>query len=96
MDVRAAEEREIAALPNVRVVGPPRRPNGLCIVRSDELYQLFVAAPSRGSGVAAALLADAEARLADSGVATGGSRAPSATSAPRDSMRNAGGVDPAR
>lgn len=59
-----------AALPNVRVVGPTGAPDGLCIIRSDELYQLFVSAPSRGSGVAAALLADAEARISATGVAT--------------------------
>jgi ribosomal protein S18 acetylase RimI-like enzyme len=57
-------------LANVRVVGPPGEPVGFCIVRGDELYQLFVAARSRGSGVAAALIADAEARLAAAGVKT--------------------------
>jgi ribosomal protein S18 acetylase RimI-like enzyme len=39
-------------------------------VKDAELYQLFVSAQSRGSGVAAALLADGEARLAASGVQT--------------------------
>jgi ribosomal protein S18 acetylase RimI-like enzyme len=38
--------------------------------KGDELYQLFVSAPARGSGVAAALIADAEARLAEAGVET--------------------------
>jgi ribosomal protein S18 acetylase RimI-like enzyme len=51
-------------------VGPAGEPVGFCIVRGDELYQLFVSAPSRGSGVAAALIADAEARLSENGVAT--------------------------
>ena len=59
-----------AALPNIRVVGPPGAPVGFCIVKGDELYQLFVSAESRGAGVAAALIADAEARLSDSGVGT--------------------------
>lgn len=59
-----------AALPNVRVVGPSGAPVGFCIVKADELYQLFVSAQSRGSGVAAALMADAEARLSESGVET--------------------------
>ena len=59
-----------AALPNVRVAGPSGAPVGFCIVKGDELYQLFVSAQSRGSGVAAALIADAEARLFESGVET--------------------------
>lgn len=62
------EDRLRAALSTVRVVGPPGAPVGLCMVKGDELYQLFVAAESRGSGVAAALLADAEARLSAEGV----------------------------
>jgi GNAT superfamily N-acetyltransferase len=63
-------ERLAAALRDTRVVGPPAGPVGFCIVKGDELYQLFVSAESRGSGVAAALIADAEARLATSGVDT--------------------------
>jgi GNAT superfamily N-acetyltransferase len=39
-------------------------------VKGDELYQLFVAAPARGSGVATALIADAEDRLRQDGVQT--------------------------
>ena len=57
-------------LPDTRVVGPFRSPVGFCIVKGDELYQLFVSATARGSGVAAALVADAENRLARSGVGT--------------------------
>jgi ribosomal protein S18 acetylase RimI-like enzyme len=63
-------DRLQAALPNVRVVGPSGEPVGFCIVQGNELYQLFVSAQSRGSGVAAALLADAEARLSRNGVET--------------------------
>jgi GNAT superfamily N-acetyltransferase len=58
------------ALPNVRVVGPSGDPVGFCIVTGAELYQLYVSARSRGSGVSAALIADAEARLSESGVQT--------------------------
>jgi GNAT superfamily N-acetyltransferase len=59
-----------AALPSVRVAGPPGAPIGFCIVKADELYQLFVSAESRGSGIAAALIADAETRLSESGIDT--------------------------
>jgi ribosomal protein S18 acetylase RimI-like enzyme len=59
-----------AALPDVRVVGPLGAPVGFCIIKRAELYQLFVSAASRGSGVAAALIADAEARLSERGVET--------------------------
>jgi GNAT superfamily N-acetyltransferase len=63
-------DRLHAALPDVRVIGPRGAPLGFSIVRGAELYQLFVSAPSRGSGVAAALIADAEARLSERGVET--------------------------
>jgi GNAT superfamily N-acetyltransferase len=62
-------DRLLVALPRIRVVGPPGAPLGFSIVKGDELYQLFVAAAARGTGVAAALIDDAEARLADGGVA---------------------------
>jgi ribosomal protein S18 acetylase RimI-like enzyme len=58
------------ALPDVRVVGPAGAPVGFSIIKGAELYQLFVSAPSRGTGVAAELMTDAEARLAASGVDT--------------------------
>src|SRR5262245_4532243 len=56
------------ARPNIRVAGPPGAPAGFSILKGDELYQLYVSAPFRGSGVAATLIDDAEARLAESGV----------------------------
>ena len=59
-----------AAFSDLRVVGPIGAPVGLCVIKGDELYQLFVSAESRGSGVAAALIADAEARLSARGVET--------------------------
>lgn len=63
-------DRLRAALPDIRVVGPPGSPLGFCIVKGTEVYQLFVAAAARGSGAAAALMADAEARLLEGGVDT--------------------------
>ena len=59
-----------AALPTVRVAGPLGAPVGFYMVKGDELYQFYVAAPSRGAGVAAALMADAEVRLYEAGVRT--------------------------
>jgi GNAT superfamily N-acetyltransferase len=40
------------------------------MLKGDELDQLYVAAEARGSGAAAALIADAEARLAANGTRT--------------------------
>jgi ribosomal protein S18 acetylase RimI-like enzyme len=59
-----------SALRSVRVIGPIGAPVGFCIVKGDELYQLYVSAESRGLGIAAPLLADAEARLSENGVET--------------------------
>ena len=56
------------ALDRTRVAGATGRPDGFCIVKGDELGHLFIAPRARGSGVAAALLADAEARLTAAGV----------------------------
>jgi GNAT superfamily N-acetyltransferase len=64
------KQRLEAAFSDLRVVGPVGAPVGLCVVKDDELYQLFVSAQSRGAGVAAALIADAEARLSAHGVET--------------------------
>jgi len=64
------KQRLEAAFSDLRVVGPVGAPVGLCVVKDDELYQLFVSAQSRGAGVAAALIADAEARLSARGVGT--------------------------
>ena len=63
-------QRIADAITEVRVIGPVGGPLGLCMIKHDELYQLFVASAARGSGAAAALLADGEARLAACGVGT--------------------------
>lgn len=57
-------------LVNVRVVGPQGAPVGFCIVKGDELYQLFVSTEARGTGIAVSLIDDAEVRLAAMGVGT--------------------------
>lgn len=59
-----------ASLPDTRVTGEPGQPLGFCITRDDELYQLYVAASARGTGVAAALLADGEERIGARGYRT--------------------------
>lgn len=55
-------------LSQVRVAGAPGRPLGFCIVEGDELYQLYVSADAQGSGIAGALLADAEGHLRSHGI----------------------------
>jgi GNAT superfamily N-acetyltransferase len=50
------------------VAGTAQRLHGFCIVKGDELDHLFVASHARGSGAAAALLADAEAWFTIAGV----------------------------
>ena len=67
---KSFRERLQAAFPNIHVVGPLGAPIGFYALKGDELSQLFVSAEAHGSGVAAALIADAEARLAEHGVET--------------------------
>lgn len=63
-------QRLQAALQDTRVVGPSGAPSGFCITKGNELYQIYVSTQARGSGAAGVLMADAEARLAKSGVET--------------------------
>jgi GNAT superfamily N-acetyltransferase len=63
-------ERTAAALVDVRVIGPRGAPLGFAMLKGDELYQFYVAAQARGAGIAATLMADAEAQLSERGVET--------------------------
>ena len=63
-------DRLAAALADTFFIGPPDAPSGFYMLKGDELYQFYVAREARGSGIAAVLLADAEARLAERGVTT--------------------------
>jgi GNAT superfamily N-acetyltransferase len=63
-------ERLALLLSEVRVVDLEGRATGFSITKKDELYQLYVSVEARGKGVAAALLADAESRIAANGATT--------------------------
>ena len=63
-------ERIAAAMPDTRVAESDGRIVGFVTFKSDEVYQFFVAAEARGTGVAADLLDDAEQYLRSRGVAT--------------------------
>ena len=52
------------ALTATRVVRLDGAVAGFCMVRGNELYQMYVAPAARGTGVAQALIADAEVRIA--------------------------------
>jgi GNAT superfamily N-acetyltransferase len=68
--IESFRELPQAALPNVRVVGPLGAPIDFYALKCDELHLLFVSPEAHGSGVAAALIADPEAMLAEHGVET--------------------------
>jgi GNAT superfamily N-acetyltransferase len=61
-------ERMREHLADVRVAGELCQPLGFSMLKDDELYQFYVAAAARGTGLAAALMADAEASLRARGV----------------------------
>ena len=61
-------ERLGAMFPDVFAAGPLDTPSGFFVLQDDEVYQFFVARSARGSGLAATLMAAAEAELARRGV----------------------------
>ncbi|HKP23402.1 MAG TPA: GNAT family N-acetyltransferase [Dongiaceae bacterium] len=61
-------DRLQAAFPDVFAAGPPGALAGFYVLKDDELCHLFVSPAARGSGLAATMVADAEARLAARGV----------------------------
>jgi ribosomal protein S18 acetylase RimI-like enzyme len=63
-------ERMQTHLAEVRVVGQIGAPVGFYMLKSDELYQLYVSTTARGTGAAAALITDAETRLRERGTET--------------------------
>lgn len=64
-------ERLSAALAETRVAIAGDQVVGFVILKGDEIYQFFVAAEARGTGIAANLLSHAERELASRGFATG-------------------------
>jgi ribosomal protein S18 acetylase RimI-like enzyme len=66
--VESFRERVHEVVKDTRVVGPAGAPVGFCMLKGDELYQLYVARDTRGTGIAGALVADGESRLAAAGV----------------------------
>lgn len=63
-------ERLPGLLADTRVVGDAGEPLGFSITKDDELYQLYVSAEARGTGVAKALMEEVEKRLAENGIQT--------------------------
>ena len=62
--------RLVDGLSSVRVAGAIGAPLGFTWIKDDQLNQLYVAPEARGAGVAASLVADAEARMRAAGVRT--------------------------
>jgi GNAT superfamily N-acetyltransferase len=61
--LQSFEERLRAASSGVRVAEVEDAAVGFYFLKGTELYQFYVASNARGSGIAAVLMADAEARL---------------------------------
>lgn len=62
------ERRLESALHEVRTIGSVGVPVGFHMIRGDELHQLYVARECRGTGIASALMRDAEAMFLAAGV----------------------------
>ncbi len=60
-------DRTLENLSRTRIASDGSRVLGFCMVKNDELYQMFVSRPARGSGVARALIEDAENRISAAG-----------------------------
>jgi GNAT superfamily N-acetyltransferase len=63
-------QRLEAGVEDLRVLGQVGSPLGFFALKGDELYQFYVAAEARGSGMASALIASAEAMLREQGTET--------------------------
>ncbi len=60
-------ERITDALDDVRTAGPKGGPIGFALIKDDELYQLYVGAAARGTGLAQRLMIDALDRIGAKG-----------------------------
>ena len=68
--LQSFHDRLTANLNAVRTIGDIGHPLGLTWIKGAELNQFYVAAEARGQGIAATLMADAEARMQAAGVKT--------------------------
>jgi GNAT superfamily N-acetyltransferase len=68
--LQSFEERLRSASAVVRVAAVVGAPVGFYFLKGAELYQFYVSSSARGSGIAAVLMADAEARLRERHVNT--------------------------
>lgn len=68
--LQSFDERLRAASTSVRVAATGGAPLGFYFLKGPELYQFYVSAVARGSGIAAVLMTDAETRLRERQVHT--------------------------
>jgi ribosomal protein S18 acetylase RimI-like enzyme len=60
-------DRTTENLSNTRIVSDGSKVLGFCMVKENELYQMYVSRIARGSGAAQALIEDAESRIIAAG-----------------------------